>query len=60
MKRLLPALFGLSLLLTACPQGYKPVEVGMDDPRVLQGHWEGSLDESVSIDRAFSGVGASI
>lgn len=57
MKRLLPALLGLSLLLTACPQPYTPVEVTMDDPRVLQGRWEGEQAESVEISAVSTGGG---
>ncbi|GGR30759.1 hypothetical protein GCM10008957_46900 [Deinococcus ruber] len=40
--RLLPVFFGLTLLLTACPQ-YQPVQVPMDDPNILNGQWTGTV-----------------
>lgn len=57
MKRLLPAFLGLSLLLAACDQDYKPVVIAADDPRLLQGRWSGELTENLDVVGVTSGGG---
>ncbi|MBZ9752920.1 hypothetical protein K7W42_18950 [Deinococcus sp. HMF7604] len=57
MRRLLPALAGLTLLLTACPRPLTP-EVPMTDPKILSGRWAGEfvVPSQVSSVRAGAGV----
>lgn len=58
MKRLLPALLGLSLLLTACPGPSRPPVVSVErDPRVLQGRWAADLVERLEVRDVTAGAG---
>lgn len=57
MKRFLPALLGISLVLPACDQEYKPVVLEPDDSRLLSGRWAAELSETLEVFGVASGGG---